>query len=161
MSERNSALFDSEAGFRQALDTVIAAATREIRVFDRDLSKMRLEEKSRAEALENFLAADRERHLHVVLHDPEAVERNCPRLMALRRRFSMTVEFRRSPDELRHLTDAFLLADHAQGAVRFHFDHARGRLLLDTREDVHPFWQRFDDLWELSMPCISATRLGL
>lgn len=161
MNGRNSALFDSEAGFRQALDTVIASAGREIRVFDRDLSRMRLEEKARAEALENFLAADRERHLRIVLHNPETVEQSCPRLMTLRRRFPMTVEFRQSPDELRHLADSFLLANHAQAAVRFHFDHARGRLMLDTAEEVHPFWKRFDDLWELSLPCLAATRLGL
>ena len=154
-------MFDSEAGFRQALDTAIAAAGHEIRVFDRDLSRMRLEERSRAEALENFLAADREHRLRIVLHDPEAMEQKCPRLLALRRRFSLTLEIRQSPDQLRHLADSFLLADHAHAAVRFHVDHARGRLMLDAAEDVHPFWKRFDDLWEVSLPCLPATRLGL
>ena len=60
-------------------------------------------------------------------------------------------------DHLRHLADRFVLADAAHGAIRFHADHARGkRISADTRE-IHPYWQRFDDLWLESHVCTPST----
>lgn len=156
-----TAPFDSEAGFRQALDTVITAAAQEIRVFDWNLTRIQLDQKDRAEAIERFLAGDHHRRLRIIVHDPDHGERRCPRLFAMLRRFSQAVEFRQTPDELRHLSECFLLADRAQAAVRFQGDQPRGKIILDAPEDVHPWWQRFEDLWGLSNPCLSATRLGL
>ncbi len=160
-SSPTTAPFDSEGSFRQAIDTVITAATQEIRVFDRNLTRIQLDQKDRAEAIERFLAGDHHRRLRIIVHDPEHCERYCPRLLAMLRRFSQAVEFRQSPSELRHLSECLLLADRAQAAVRFHRDHPRGKIILDAPEEVHPWWQRFADLWELSNPCLSATRLGL
>lgn len=157
----HSAPFESEAGFRQALDTVIAASVQEIRVFDQDLMRLALEQKDRAEAIGNFLAYDSNRRLRIVLHDPDYCQRYCPRLINLLRRFSQAVEFRQSPEELRHLAESYLLADRTQAAVRYHQGQARGKIILDAPEEVHPWWQRFEELWGLSAPCLSATRLGL
>lgn len=160
-SSPTTAPFDSEGGFRQALDTVITAATQEIRVFDRNLTRIQLDQKDRAEAIGRFLAGDHYRRLRIIVHDPEHCERYCPRLLAMLRRFSQAVEFRQSPNELRHLSECLLLADRAQAAVRFHIDHPRGKIILDAPEEVHPWWQRFEELWGLSTPCLSATRSGL
>jgi hypothetical protein len=161
MNPPNTAPFDSEASFRQAIDSVIAAATQEIRVFDQDLTRIALDTKDRAEAIERFLAEDRERRLRIVLHDPGHCERHSPRLMALIRRFGQAVEIRQSPDELRHLQECFLLADRIQAVIRFHRDHPRGKIILNAPEEIHPWWRRFEELWTLSAPCLSATRLGL
>lgn len=161
MNSPNIALFQSETGFRQALDTVIAAAVQEIRVFDGDLTCVQLEQKDRAEAIERLLAGDRDRRLRIVIHETDHAERNCPRLASLVRRFSQAVEIRQSPDQLRHLQDCFILSDRIQATIRFHRDHARGKLILDAPEEVHPWWQRFEELWMLSTPCLSPTKLGL
>ena len=160
-SSPTTAPFDSEGSFRQAIDTVITAATQEIRVFDRNLTRIQLDQKDRAEAIERFLAGDHHRRLRIIVHDPEHCERYCPRLLAMLRRFSQAVEFRQSPSELRHLSECLLLADRTQAAVRFHSEHPRGKIILDAPEEVHPWWQRFADLWELSNPCLSSMRLGL
>ncbi|HEY6896069.1 MAG TPA: hypothetical protein VI279_02320, partial [Rhodocyclaceae bacterium] len=73
--------FDSEAGFRAALDAVIAVAEREIRVFEHDLARMRLEEKARVEAIEAFLSRGPDQRLLIALHDIDHVEHYCPRLL--------------------------------------------------------------------------------
>lgn len=161
MNSPNTAPINTEAGFRQAIDTVIAAATDEIRIFDRDLTGVVIDRKDVAESLEAFFAGDRHRRLRIVVHDPEHCERYQSRVQALLRRFSLAIEIRQSPDELRHLQECYLLADGQQAVLRFNFRQPRGKIILDDPETIRPWWSKFDDLWQLSTPCLSPTRLGL
>lgn len=152
--------FDSEAGFRQAIDTVIAQAQQELRIFDRDLWRMQLEQKATVAALEAFLSGSRDNRLRIVIHDTSHMERYCPRLHALQHRHIHALEIRRSPDELRHLAEAYVLADRHHGVLRHHGDHPRGKLILHSTDEIHPWWQRFDELWAHASPW-SASRTGL
>ena len=161
MNSPTTALIDTEAGFRQAIDTVIAAATDEIRIFDRNLTRVVIDRKDVAESLERFFSGGRHRRLHVVVHDPDHCERYQPRVQALLRRFSLAIEIRQSPDELRHLQECYLLADSLQAALRFNLNQPRGKIILEDREAIRPWWTRFDDLWQLSTPCLGPSRLGL
>ncbi len=161
MSEPTSTPFSSEAEFRTALDTVIASATREIRIFDNDLTRMKLDDRQRSEALEVFLSGDTRRRLRIVIHHPGHVETHGARLRALIRRYPNAIEVRESAVELKHIADCFLLADEDQATIRFHRDHARGKLLLNAADEVRPWWHRFDELWLHAEPCLSPTRLGL
>lgn len=154
-------MLGSESEYRRACDEVLARAEREIVIFDRDLVAMRLEEKARLEALANFLEADKLRRIRIVLHDPAPVERDAPRLMQLIARLSHVVEVRQSPDNLRHLADAHLFADDRHGVRRFHADHARSALILDDHDYIHPWLQRFEELWALSHPCLRINTTGL
>lgn len=161
MNTPSTAPFDTEAAFRQAIDTITVAAHREIRIFDRDLTCVAIERKSVAEALEQYLSGDRNRRLRIVIHDQEFCARYCPRISSLVRRFSQSIEIRQSPEELRHLQESYILADVAHAAIRFSFGQPRGKIILDDSESLLPWWKRFDDLWLLSTPCLSPTRLGL
>lgn len=152
--------FDSETGFRQAIGTVIAQARQELRVFDRDIQRLQLEQKASIAALEAFLSASRDNRLHIVLHDTSHLERYCPRLHALQLNHLQAMEIRQSPDELRHLAEVYVLADRCHGALRHHGDHPRGKLILDSADEIHPWWQRFDELWAHASPW-SASRTGL
>ncbi|MFY9327567.1 MAG: hypothetical protein WAO76_06040 [Georgfuchsia sp.] len=154
-------LFIDEAGFRAALDTVIAAAGHEIRIVDDRLERMRLDNAARAESLALFLSAAPAHRLHIVLHDPQYVEIRSPRLHALIRRFPNSIEVRESSAEFKHIADCFLLADEMHGAIRFHRDHARGKLLQNAADGIRPWWQRFDELWRSATPCLAPTRIGL
>lgn len=153
--------FFSEAGFRAALDAVIGAASREIRIFDHDLTRMMLDEKHRTEALEQFLAGAISRRLYIVIHDIAHAETLSPRLNTLIRRFPNAVEARESMASHKHIADCFLLADGEHGAIRFHRDHARGKLLLHAADQIRPWWQRFDELWLPASSCLAPTRTGL
>lgn len=153
--------FLDEAGFRTALDMVIAAAGHEIRMVDDRLERMRLDDAARAESLAQFLAATPMRRLHIVLHDPQYAETRSPRLHALIRRFPNSIEVRESSAEFKHVADCFLLADGIHGAIRFHRNHARGKLLRNAADEIHPLWQRFEELWRSATPCLAPTQIGL
>jgi hypothetical protein len=154
-------LLAGEADFRQACDTVLGLAKREILIFDRDLTTLRFEEKVRIEALTNFLQADDSRRIRVVVHNPEPLESDAPRLMQLILRFSHVIDVRQSPDNLRRLADTHVLADDNHGVRRFHVDQPRSALILDDRTYIHPWRQRFEELWELSHPCLRMNITGL
>lgn len=154
-------LINGEAEYRQACDTVIARAERELLIFDRDLAAPRLDEKSRIDLLTGFLAAPGLRRIRIVVHAPEHLRVRAPRLMQLFARFSHLIEIRQTPDNLRHLADTHIIADGMHAIRRFQFDQPRSALTLDDPGDVHPWCQRFEDLWEQSHPCLSANTSGL
>ena len=154
-------LITSETEYRQACDTILGRAENDILIFDRDLAALRLEDKARLEVLANFLQMDSLRRIRVVLHDPGPVERNAPRLMQFIARFSHVVHVRQSPDNLRHLSDTHVLADEGHGVRRFHVDQPRSALILDDPNYINPWRQRFEELWELSHPCLSTSTTGL
>lgn len=154
-------LLTSESEYRQACDTVLSRAEYEIMIFDRDLRALQLDHKARLQLLSGFLATDGLRRIRVVLHDPGPLHREAPRLMQLIARFSHLIDVRQSPDNLRHLADAHLLADDARGVRRFHSDQPRSALILDDPAYIHPWRQRFEELWELSRPCLQISTTGL
>ena len=81
--------------------------------------------------------------------------------MQLIARFSHMVDVRQSPDNLRHLADSHLLADDAHAVRRFHIEQPRSALVIDDPAYVHPWRQRFEELWELSHPCLQLNTTGL
>jgi len=149
--------FDSEAGYRAAIDATIQAADRELRLFDGDLERMALDEASRSALLLAFLAGDQNRRLRVIVHDPVPLRSRHPRLLNLIRTHGHQIEIRQTPDHLRHLADRFVLADAAHGTIRFHCDHPRGKQIGADAKEIHPYWQRFDDLWLESQVCTPST----
>lgn len=154
-------LLTSEAEYRQACDTILARTEREILIFDRDLAALQLEETPRLEALSRFIQMGSLCRIRVVVHDPELLARQSTRLMQLLVRFSHRVDLRQSPDNLRHLADTHMLADKEHGVRRFHVDQPRGALILDDPASVNPWRQRFEELWNLSHPCLRVNTTGL
>lgn len=154
-------LLTSEAEYRQACDTVLGRAGRELLIFDRDLLKLQLDDNTRLHLLSNFLASDRLRRIRIVLHDPDPLHRQAPRLMQVITRFAHMIEVRQSPDNLRHLADTHLLADDAHGVRRFHIEQPRSALVIDDPAYIHPWRQRFEELWNLSQPCLQINTTGL
>ncbi len=149
--------FDSEAGYRAAIDATIEAAQREVCLFGGDLERMALDEAGRSELLLRFLAADQNRRLRMVVHDPAPLQARHPRLLNIIRTHGHKIEVRQTPDHLRHLADRFVLAAEAYGAIRFHADHPRGKRIAADPKEAHPYWQRFDDLWLECQVCTPST----
>jgi len=154
-------LITSEADYRDACDAVLARAEREILIFDRDLTTPQFHRKARLDALSAFLTADRLRRIRIVLHDCSALERDMPGLVQLFLRFSHAIEVRQSPDNLRHLADSHLLADGRHGVRRFHADQPRSAIVIADEAYIHPWRQRFEELWQLSQPYTGLTATGL
>lgn len=153
--------FDARAAYLQAVDAVLDAAKKEICIFDADLMNLEFERRPRADRIAGFLAGGPDRSLRIVVHDPDFLNRNSPRMAGLLKRYGHCFAIRQSPESLRNLTDSFLLADGESGAIRFHADHFRGKLLLGQPVAVHDWYRRFEDLWMESIPGVAATHLGL
>lgn len=150
-----------EADYRQAIDTVLELAVSEIAIFDHSLATLRLEEPPRMEKLANFLKKDAVSRLRIIVHEPHLLNSRMPRFMQLATRHSAAIQVRQSPDNLRHLADTHVLADMRHGVRRFHIDHARYALTLDDPAAIRPWQQRFEELWDLSQPCLKTTTTGL
>lgn len=161
MSSHYYQLLTSEADYRQACDTVLGRAQHEILIFDRDLAALRLDEKLRLEILAGFLQGQSPRRIRMVLHKPETPMRNSPRLMQLIQRFSHSIEVRQSPDNLHHVADTHILVDDRHGVRRFHVDQPRSALVLDDPTYLSPWRLRYEELWELSQPCLTLNTTGL
>ena len=144
-----------------AIDVVIASAQRTIKIFDVSLSHLGFNTPARAEKLRSFLVAGRAHRLLIALHDTESLERENARLLALLRQFPMSIEIHRTIAQARSANDPFVVADDHSVWHQLHFDQPRAIVAVHSPADALPIAQRFDEIWELSEPAVSATRLGL
>lgn len=153
--------FDTFAEYLRAVDATLACPHRDLSIFDVDLRALDLGSKLRAAQLAQNMMQRHAYRMRIALHDTGHVERHCARVMALLTRFTHRFEIRRTPEDLRHLTECFVLADDSCGVVRFHCDYARGKLFAGLPDEAQIRRSRFEELWELSSPGVSPTILGL
>lgn len=152
--------FEGREQYETAVDELLPRAMRRIRVFDREIST-HFGSARRIEVLRAFLLADRTRRVHLLAHDTGRVVSQCPRLIALLRQFSHAVAIHQTSEEAARIYDPFCLADEAGYVRRFHFDDARGVTSFEDEATAGTFVRRFEEMWELSAPALSATVLGL
>jgi hypothetical protein len=145
----------------EAIDEVIGAAQRSIRIFDISLSNRGFNSPARAALLRNFLVAGRAHRLYIALHETDNLERESPRLLQLLRQFPMSIEIHRTVAQARNATDPFVLADDHSVWHQLHFEQPRAIVALHSPADATPIAQRFDEIWDLTEPAVSATTLGL
>jgi hypothetical protein len=153
--------FDTNEGFQAAVDRLLEQPGRELRVFDPDGSALKLNDPGRIERLERFLLASRTRRLHLVLHNTDHVQRQCPRLMTLLRRFSHALQINRTHEEIREVQDAFLLMDSVHYVRRPVAQFFRGAIGLGDENEGQALRGRFGEIWSASYPAVSSTTIGL
>lgn len=146
--------------YETALDTILGMAQNTIRIFDRTLGP-EYNSSRRFELLREFLLANRRNRLLMVVHDPQAIDRNCPRILNLLRTHSHTINIHETHSKAKSVYDPFAIVDDQCFVHRFHFDEMRGLLALGDPIGTHSLTERFDEIWEASSPTISATTLGL
>jgi hypothetical protein len=164
MSEMSDALyerFDDGEAFQQAVDRLLVEPGRELRVFDPDGGALRLNEPARVGALERFLRESRTRRLYMVLHDPEPLQRHCPRMMSLITRYGHAIQVNRTQESIRQLQDAFLVLDAMHYLRRPVAGFFRGALGLHDETEASALRGRFDEIWAASDPGVSGTTAGL
>ena len=80
----------------QAIDQVVAAAQRTLRIFDISLSNRGFNSPARADALREFLVRGRSHRVLIALHETSLLERDNARLLTLLRQFPMSIEIHRT-----------------------------------------------------------------
>jgi hypothetical protein len=153
--------FDTAAGFQAALERLLAEPGRELRIFDPNGAALRLNDAARVGALERFLRASRTHRLYIVVHDPQHLQRGCPRLMALVARYGHAIQINRTDEEIRELQDAFLVLDSAHYVRRPVAGLLRGAIGLRDETEALAMRSRFNEIWTASYPAVSGTTIGL
>lgn len=161
LSETVYERFDTNAGFQAAVDRMLEQPGRELRIFDPDLSALRVNDPGRIERLERFLLASRTRRLYVAVHNAEHVTRQCPRMMSLVARFSHAIQINRTHDEIRELQDAFMVLDSVHYLRRPVAQFFRGAIGLGDETEGLTMRARFNEIWSASYPAVSGTTVGL
>ncbi len=144
-----------------AIEEVVGTAQRAIRVFDISLSNRGFNSPALAEKLRQFFVAGRAHRLFIALHNTDLLERESPRLLQLLRQFPMSIEIHRTLAQARNAMDPFVVADDHSVWHQHHPEQPRAIVALRSPADATPIMQRFDEIWELSEPAVSATTLGL
>ena len=144
-----------------AIDEVVGAARSAIRIFDTTLSNRGFNSPGLAEKLRDFLVSGRAHRIFIALHDTALLERENPRLLMLLRQFPMSIEIHRTLAQARNANDPFVVADDHSVWHQLHFEQPRAIVALHSPADALPIMQRFDEIWQLSEPAVSATTTGL
>ena len=153
--------FDTNEGFQAAVDRLLAQPGRELRVFDPDGAALRLNDSGRIERIQQFLQASRTRRLYIVLHDPQYVQRQCPRMMGLLARYAHAIQINRTHEEIRELQDSFMVLDSAHYLRRPVAAFFRGAIGLADEPEALAMRGRFNEIWSASYPAVSSTTVGL
>lgn len=153
--------FESEADWQQAIDRLVALPGRELRIFDPDLSALRLNAPERVGLLEQFLQTSRTRRMYFAAHDTEHLTRHCPRMMRLLARYAHVIQINRTHDEIRHIQDSFLVLDAQHYVRRPVAEFYRGATGLNDDAEALAMRSRFLEIWSASFPAVSSTTAGL
>lgn len=153
--------FESEADWHRAIERLVALPGRELRIFDPDLSALRLNAPERVALLEQFLQTSRTRRLYFAAHDTEHLTRYCPRMMRLLARYAHVIEINRTHEEIRHIQDSFLVLDAQHYVRRPVADFYRGAAGLNDDAEALAMRSRFLEIWAASFPAVSSTTAGL
>jgi len=157
----SSELISSWADYDGALQKVLLLASRTLRIFDDDLSKLKLEGRENSESLRRFLSARQASSLCIVLKDAEPLRRHSPRLMKLLTNYPQQMSVIECPLHLASFNNSLCLADDRHALVRIHQNHARARIIINSTPDCAPYLQQFETILNEGGEPISATTLGL
>jgi hypothetical protein len=152
--------FESLREYEAVIDSLIPQTQRIIRIFDRSLSRA-YNSGARYEALRQFLLAGRGNRLMIVLHETEALERECPRMIDLLRQFSTAVKVNETLKPAKHVYDPFVIFDASHYVHRFHYAYLRAAQGSNDVNGAQLLLDRFAELWEASAPAVSANTTGL
>lgn len=153
--------FEGEAEFQQAVDRLLEQPARELRIFDPDLSSLRLGSPARIAQLDRFLRFSRTRRIYIVVHHTDLLTRRSPRMMGLLKLFTHAIQINQTHEEIRSLQDAFMVMDAQHYLRRPVADHFRGAFALHDDTEALGMRSRFAEIWSASYPGVSSTTVGL
>jgi hypothetical protein len=154
-------LFTSRAEYVTGFEQVLSLAHHELRIFDPDLSQLPLNTPGTLDVLRDFLTRRRENKVYIALHHPDLVARRMPRLMDLLAMFGANLLIHQTEGDAARVQDCFVLADHHHFVRRLVWTQPRGVLVLNDQKEAHKMLERFGEIWQSSVPAVSASTSGL
>ncbi|MDH4215784.1 MAG: hypothetical protein OEV26_05405 [Gallionella sp.] len=152
---------DGIADYIAALDTLCRLAQHDLYIFEKNFDGLGFNSEARYTTLRNFLLASPAHRLFVLAHDMHYLSTLCPRMMMLLQQFGASMFIYQTPKSLQYISEPFSVADNAHYVRRFHFDDPRGILGQNDPENARVLKSRFLEMWAVSHPAVSSTKLGL
>lgn len=152
---------DGLSEYSAAIDEIVGLAVRHLMIFDYSLENMGFNGLPRYEGLKGFLLRNPENRLSIVVKSADYLDRYCPRMMLLLKRFSHNMAIHLTSPEIDSVYDPFCLADGIHYVRRFHFDDPRGVLGIGDPHQGGVLHQRFEQIWKASVPVLHADVTGL
>ncbi|HSI43749.1 MAG TPA: hypothetical protein VK949_05355 [Methylotenera sp.] len=147
--------------YAEAINIILANAKNELLIFDQDLSRGDFASLEKYELLRNFLNANINSRLTIVLQDTAYFRDHCPRLFNLLALYGHKMTVYETNDTAKHAKDCFILADGLHYIKRIHIDQARFKYALNDLESVEQLNSRFEELLEATQDVVAVTQTGL
>jgi hypothetical protein len=152
---------DTVAAQTAAIDELIGLAQQKLQVFDIVLSQTGWDTAARADNLSAFLRRAPAARFELILHDTRWMERSCPRLLNLLRRYSSAITVYQTGPQARVAMDPLVIVDGRHFLHRFHVDQPRAALVIGNSQLAGPLVNRFEEIWATGEPGLAGTVLGL
>jgi hypothetical protein len=153
--------FEGEGEFQQAVDRLLEQPGRELRIFEPDLTALRLNSPARIAQLDRFLRESRTRRIQIAVHRTDHLTRYCPRMLELLKLFSHAIQVNRTHEEISGLQDALMVLDAQHYLRRPVAGFYRGALGLNDEAEALAMRARFLEIWSASFPGVASTTVGL
>ncbi len=151
---------DSRAQAQAVLDETIEQSSKFIRIFDDRGEFYGFERCSFSEALSHFLTQDRQAQAIIVVHDIAHIEKYCPRVNRISRRFSPQLKIFLTDESIRGFARGMVIADHGVLMTRPHFGQSATFVDYDEKS-VSNALGVFAEITQLSQLALSGTSTGL
>lgn len=156
-----SKLITTWSEYESAVQEILALATHTLRIFDEDLSALKLDRPERIATLRDFLSTNPKNSLQITVQDATPLRLHGPRLMTLLVTYSHNLQIIESPPHLAALSDSLIIADGKHGVVRFHKTQARGKVIIDDIEECAPYLLRHEQILAEGGTPVIGRSLGL
>lgn len=154
-------LLSTRSEYLEAMERLLGLAQKELRIFDADFSELKIDAPRTNELLRVFLLRGRENRLYIAVHGTDYIRRYCPRLLQLLQQFSDRVFIHQTQGDAARAQDCFVLADRLHCVRRPVQAQARAALRFNDEHESQGLLLRFTEIWDSSVPAVSATTSGL
>jgi hypothetical protein len=147
--------------YQAAIDQLLAMPCRKLSIYDEDLVKIRLDDKTRLSKLEQLLQSAQPGSIRIALRSAEAFRRTQTHLIKFLAPYSHIITIQETSPQLNNLRDSMILLDDQHGLIRFDREQARSKILINESDELRPYLLRFEEIWKEPGDVVSATSLGL
>lgn len=148
-------------GYQSGLDRLLAIACRTLCIYDEDLVQLKLEAPNRQKELKRLLQQGKPDSLQIAVRNATHLRQHSPLLIGLLETFSHCSTARETGEGIAHLRDCMVIVDGKHALIRFEKDLPRSKLLIDEAEELHPYLNRFSEIWNEGGDPVSSSTLGL
>lgn len=154
-------LITTRREYLECFEQMLGLAQRELRVFDPNLAELGFNAPDKIERLRQFVSSSPTHKLWIAVHETDHVMRHCPRFLSLLGSYSRSIFVYQTEGDALKAQDCFALADDCHLVRRPVAKKTRGVVILNDPKDCQSIRDRFEEIWQLSVPSVSPATTGL